>query len=46
MRWLAVGLLVLAMGFAVFEQSSEDVQNKLTHPTKGQLYERDPLAPP
>ena len=44
MRWLILilGIVVLA-GCAVFEQTPEDVQQKLSQPTKGRLYERDPL---
>jgi hypothetical protein len=35
--------LILMSGCAAFEQTPEDVQKKLTDPTKGQLYERDPM---
>jgi hypothetical protein len=45
MRWLLLGLLAMAAGCAVFEQTPEDVQNKLSNPTKGHLYERDPTGP-
>jgi hypothetical protein len=45
MRWLLLGLLALMAGCAVFEQTPEDMQNKLGNATKGQLYERDPLGP-
>ena len=44
MRWLWLGLVVVLAGCAAFEQSPEDVQRKLSDPTKGHLYERDPLA--
>lgn len=39
---LALGVILLA-GCAAFEQTPEDLQKKLNGPTKGQLYERDPL---
>jgi hypothetical protein len=39
---LAVGLVLLT-GCAAFEQTPEDIQHKLSEPTKGHLYERDPL---
>jgi hypothetical protein len=45
MKWLVLGLLAMAAGCAVFEQTPEDMQNKLGNATKGQLYERDPLGP-
>ena len=45
MRWILLGLLVTLAGCATFEQTPEDVQNKLSNPTKGHLYERDPLGP-
>jgi len=45
MRWLSLCLFLLLGGCAAFEQSPEDVQNKLTNPTKGHLYERDPTGP-
>jgi len=41
---LSFGLLLLA-GCAAFESSPEDIQRKLSDPTKGHLYERDPLQP-
>jgi hypothetical protein len=41
-RLLGVCLILLA-GCAAFEQTPEDVQKKLAEPTKGQLYERNPL---
>jgi hypothetical protein len=44
MRLLVGICLIFLMGCAAFEQTPEDVQKKLTQPTKGQLYERDPLA--
>jgi hypothetical protein len=41
---LSVLLLAFLAGCAVFEQTPEDVQRKLTtESTKGRLYERDPL---
>ena len=46
MRSLVLGLLVMLAGCATFEQTPEDVQRKLADPTRGHLYERDPLAPP
>jgi hypothetical protein len=46
MRWFALAVFVmLAAGCAVFEQTPEDMQNKLGNATKGQLYECDPLGP-
>ena len=43
MRWLILMLGVTVLtGCAVFEQTPEDVQHKLSQPTKGRLYERDP----
>jgi hypothetical protein len=33
------------VGCATFEQTPEDVENKLSNPTKGHLYERDPTGP-
>jgi hypothetical protein len=45
MRLLVLGLcLIFLMGCAAFEQTPQDVQKKLSDPTKGKLYERDPLA--
>jgi len=45
MRLLLLGIFLnLVAGCAVFEQTPEDVQKKLSQPTKGQLYERDPLT--
>ena len=41
---LSFGLLLLA-GCAAFESYPEDTQRKLSDPTKGHLYERDPLQP-
>jgi hypothetical protein len=35
--------LVVLVGCAAFETSPEDVKQKLSDPTKGHLYERDPL---
>jgi len=44
MRLLLLGLgLMLLVGCAAFETSPGDVQRKLSDPTKGHLYERDPL---
>ncbi len=40
---LLVLCLILLTGCAVFEQTPDDVQKKLTDPTAGQLYERDPM---
>jgi hypothetical protein len=45
MRWLLVVVMALLVGCATFEQTPEDLQKKLSNPTKGQLYERDPLGP-
>jgi hypothetical protein len=44
-RQLLVGLMaaVALAGCAVFEQTPADVQQKFSEPTKGHLYERDPL---
>jgi hypothetical protein len=39
---LALGLVFLA-GCATFEQTPQDIEKKLSDPTKGHLYERDPL---
>ena len=44
MKWMLLGVWLLLAGCAAFEQTPEDVQQKLTAPTKGHLYERDPLA--
>ena len=44
MKWLLLGLLLGLAGCATFEQTPEDLQRKLSHPTEGHLYERDPLA--
>ena len=41
---LAILLAVALAGCAVFEQTPEDVKNKLADPTQGQLYQRNPLA--
>lgn len=46
MRWLLLSLLWTLAGCATFETTPEDVHEKLTNPTKGHLYERDPLAEP
>ena len=35
----------LMVSCATFEQTPEDVQKKLSEPTRGRLYERDPLQP-
>lgn len=44
MRMLLMALcVVLLAGCAAFEQTPEDVQKKLSDPTGGHLYERDPL---
>ena len=44
MSKLLVGLWVLLLaGCAAFEQTPEDLQKKISEPTRGQLYERDPL---
>ena len=44
MSKLLAGLLVLLLaGCATFEQSPGDLEKKLSEPTRGQLYERDPL---
>jgi hypothetical protein len=40
--WLALGLVWL-VGCATFEQTPQDLERKLSEPTKGHLYERDPL---
>jgi len=43
MRLLLLGLgLALLVGCAAFETTPGDVQRKLSDPTKGHLYERDP----
>ena len=44
MKDLLLGLMLGVAGCATFEQTPEDVGRKLSHPTKGHLYERDPLA--
>ncbi len=44
MKWLLWGLWLRLAGCATFEQTPEDLQRKLSNPTKGHLYERDPLA--
>jgi len=44
MRWLVLGVWLLMAGCATFESSPEEVQQKLSDPTRGHLYERDPLA--
>ena len=36
-------LLTLVAGCAVFEQTPDDLQKKLSESTHGRLYERDPL---
>jgi hypothetical protein len=36
-------LVMLLMGCQAFEQTPADLQKKLSEPTKGHLYERDPL---
>lgn len=36
-------LVMLVAGCAAIEQSPDDIGKKLTEPTKGHLYERDPL---
>lgn len=44
MRMLLMGFcLVVLTGCAAFEQSPDDISKKLADPTRGQLYERDPL---
>jgi hypothetical protein len=44
MKTLAGALLLLLLcGCAAIEQTPEDIQRKLSEPTKGRLYERDPL---
>ena len=45
MRWILLGLLAMLAGCATFEQTPEDVQHKLSNPTGGHLYERDPTGP-
>ena len=43
MKLLLLGLLLLSLvGCAVFEQTPEDVQQKVTEPTKGKLYVPEP----
>lgn len=42
MKTLMLSLILGLSGCAVFEQTPEDVQRKLSNPTSGQLYERDP----
>lgn len=44
MKWLLLALGLALTGCAVFEQTPEDIQQKLTNPGSGQLYERDPLT--
>jgi hypothetical protein len=44
MKWLLLGLMLGLAGCATFEQTPEDLGHKLSHPTEGHLYERDPLA--
>ena len=44
MKWLLLGLWLGLAGCAMFEQTPEDLQRKLSHPTQGHLEERDPLA--
>ena len=36
-------LLTLVAGCAAFEQKPGDLEKKLSEPTRGHLYERDPL---
>lgn len=44
MSKLMIGLLLmLVTGCAAFEQSPEDIKEKLADPAGGRLYERDPL---
>jgi len=40
---LLIGGLALLLGCAAFETTPDDVKQKLSDPTKGHLYERDPL---
>ena len=40
--WLWLLALVWLVGCAAFEQTPEDLQKKISSPTKGHLYERDP----
>jgi hypothetical protein len=44
MNAFLAGLLVLLLaGCAAFEQTPADLEKKLSDPTRGRLYERDPL---
>jgi hypothetical protein len=40
---LMAGLMALVAGCATFEQTPEDLEKKLSDPTRGHLYERNPL---
>ena len=45
MKTLLLGLLAaLLAGCAAFEQTPDDLSKKVTQPTKGHLYERDPVT--
>ena len=45
MKTLMLGLfLALLAGCAAFEQTPDDISKKITQPTKGHLYERDPMT--
>jgi len=39
---LCLAALAALCGCAAFEQTPDDLQRKITSPTQGQLYERDP----
>ncbi len=40
-KWLCVVALAWLAGCAAFEQTPDDLQKKISSPTKGHLYERD-----
>jgi hypothetical protein len=42
MLLVVLGLISL-VGCATFEQTPQDIEKKLSEPTKGHLYERNPL---
>jgi uncharacterized lipoprotein YmbA len=41
-HWLMLAMLAWLAGCAAFEQTPDDLQRKISSPTKGHLYERNP----